>query len=60
MAFVVLSLLYQGTTFDGFGYHLDHLHSAKECIVYELNKDLWNFYAIYNYSLNVKTSLKAQ
>lgn len=26
LAFVVLSLLYQGTTFDGFGYHLDHIH----------------------------------
>ena len=42
MAFVVLSLLYQGTTFDGFGYHLDHLHSAKECTECGLNKDVWN------------------
>jgi len=42
MAFVVLSLLYQGTTFDGFGYHLDHIHSAKLCIEKGLNKDVWN------------------
>lgn len=42
MAFVVLSLLYQGTTFDGFGYHLDHIHSAKVCIEKGLNKDVWN------------------
>lgn len=41
LAFVVLSLLYQGTTFDGFGYHLDHLHPAA---TWKKEIGEWNMY----------------
>ena len=41
-AWVVLQLLYTGRTFDGATYHLDHIHSANECIKHGLDKNVWN------------------